>query len=418
MIRHYFVRQGVYISAAACVLLIAACGAGSHRTGTKGPPSPTRTAGVITPGSSMSTPAPSATAPVEMLPGGQVGQRGDIPWSLVGAGWMLTAWASVPYQGPAPHANPAGTTLFLVDPLGGRYVVATGTAVPEGYLLRWSGDATRAFFEPYSQGSASILNLVTGTVTKVSLPGFTNAVFTRPIGLALITAGLLQGDGTVNPAQRFDLNGALQLTFPTTFPEAGSIVDVVPFSRMDGTQLVFTTRQGFELVNNEGQPLTYIPTGPSGLSPEGPIGLCQPVSWWMAAEMLVSCEINPPQLWLVPIDGSPPSRLAPAGYDDAWRTSTGDYLQRTGCKPALCLAKLSQGGTATPVTVPPQFSQAEVRGAYENQLAVLQLPSGATGGYLDWFDPATHSVTALLGGSVNGGSVNAVLMQQPSVPAP
>lgn len=352
-----------------------------------------------------------------MLAAGQVGQRSEVPWSLVGPGWLLAEWATAPYHGQGLQANPPGTMLFLVDPLGGRYVLATGTSVPVAYLLAWSGDGRRALFgKPGTGGSDLILDLKSGSFTKIGLPSYRQITFSAPSGLAVITSGFAHPDGTTDPSRRFDLNGTLQATYPTSFPDAGSVTDALPLSRPDGTQLLLTTSQGFELVTNQGQPLTYIPTSSYGLTPGGPIANCRPLTWWKTDTALVSCEVNPPQLWLVPLDGTPPSRLANEGHDDAWQLSTGAYLIGTNCKPSLCLAKLQSDGTTTPVAVPAHISIAEVIGGYQDRLAIWELP-GQDGGYLDWFDPANGSVTPLLGGNINGGSVNAALIHEQTLPA-
>ena len=71
-----------------------------------------------------------------------------VPWSKVGPGWALATYsASRAGEGVKPKAGPS--TLYLVDPQGGRYQLFTWAArSPRAswYLLGWSGDASRALF--------------------------------------------------------------------------------------------------------------------------------------------------------------------------------------------------------------------------------------------------------------------------------
>ena len=57
---------------------------------------------------------------------------GEVPWSQVGAGWMLAMWSPVRAIGagaePAPGEptpQTSATTLYLVSPEGGRYAITT-----------------------------------------------------------------------------------------------------------------------------------------------------------------------------------------------------------------------------------------------------------------------------------------------------
>jgi TolB protein len=64
---------------------------------------------------------------------------GAIPWSRVGPGWVLAMWSPVPGLGAGEQPPPgtptyqtATTTLYLVDPAGGRYAVTTFPPPGEG----------------------------------------------------------------------------------------------------------------------------------------------------------------------------------------------------------------------------------------------------------------------------------------------
>jgi hypothetical protein len=81
---------------------------------------------------------------------------GAVPWPQVGPGWMLAMWSPVPGLAACKQAPPgtptdqtATTTLYLVDPAGGRYAITTFPRPGDGSsptLVDWSGDGTRALF--------------------------------------------------------------------------------------------------------------------------------------------------------------------------------------------------------------------------------------------------------------------------------
>ena len=141
------------------------------------------------------------------------------PWSQVGQGWMLAAWkpdkpSGVQSPSGTAEQEPAPTTLFLVDPAGGRYRMATlpaqpaNSPVPED-LVAWSGDGRRALLDNGLSSEVAILDLRTGTSTEFSLgAGAKPLGFTAPDGLAIL------GEAGANPArprlERFSLTGAIQ----------------------------------------------------------------------------------------------------------------------------------------------------------------------------------------------------------------
>ncbi len=68
-----------------------------------------------------------------------------IPWSQVGPGWMLALWSPVighrPGEKPAPNEptrDEVTTTLYLVDPAGGRYPITTFPTGSTAWLIDWS----------------------------------------------------------------------------------------------------------------------------------------------------------------------------------------------------------------------------------------------------------------------------------------
>ncbi len=365
------------------------------------------------------TPAtgPSSAVTTMLLPAGHQGDVADIPWSQVGPGWLLSEWLPV---APSPSSAPAKRlTLYLVDPLGGRYVVTTVSALG-GDLVAWSGDGQRALFVTQTTTSlvVTVLQLPNGRsgTFKIDGSGSRSIGFTEPDGLAIITSGQGPGGGAVR-VQRLGLNGALEHAYPASFPRAGRItLNGEPLYSPDGTELVLGTTHGFEVVVNSGQPLRYLPMGPGA-------GACQPARWWAAGVFLASCTPpdSIPRLWLVPTNGEPPRPLTatpkPGSGDygdvDAWSLPGGDYLQDLGACGYIYLARLGRGGRTTPVKVPGTEADKSVRvlGANGDQLALISAFSCYPGSAsLMWFDPATNAVTPLLGPPVNGGSVGMTLL--------
>jgi hypothetical protein len=87
-------------------------------------------------------PAPSH-ASATMLPAGQTGPRTAVPWPLVGPGWVLAEYSAVVSTACTPQSSATGTiTLYLIDPLGGRYTMHTqqGGCYSHYYgVVAWSG---------------------------------------------------------------------------------------------------------------------------------------------------------------------------------------------------------------------------------------------------------------------------------------
>ena len=130
---------------AAIAVVVAGC---SSSTGS----SAQRSAPATSPSSTQAAPmaAHNVEAPIQ-----------DVPWSQVGPGWMLAMWNEATPTDAGDEVSPgeptpynAATTLYLVDPKGGRYAITTFAAPGENgqlpTLADWSGDGSRALF--YRQG--------------------------------------------------------------------------------------------------------------------------------------------------------------------------------------------------------------------------------------------------------------------------
>jgi TolB protein len=354
-----------------------------------------------------------------MAPQGVEAPLAAVPWSQVGPGWTLAMWSPAPGLRPgetpppgSPTYQTAETTLYLVDPVGGRYPITTFPPPGEGSsprLVDWSGDGTRALFTLQQKHDTVIteVDLRSGTKTSFTVEGSEPSPrYTRPDGKAVL---LNQSKAPrTRSLERVDLAGNHQLTYPVAPDFEGYL------STLDGTRLVVGTASGLALMGNDGVAGNALPI--AGQKD------CTPMRWWDtgATIAVTRCDASPgTQLWLVPIDGGTPTALtAPNNghhgpdYGDlnAWQLPAGTYVQAAGACGVIFLATLNGDGTTSPVSVP------EVKGGSVGVVGVnggdiyLQARAGCGGGKsLVDYNPSANKSTVLLGPPVNGGGViNAV----------
>ena len=122
-----------------------------------------------------------------------------VPWSQVGPGWMLAMWSPAPGLRPgesrppgSPTYQTAATTLYLVNPAGGRYAITTFPPPGDGSspsLVDWSGDGTRALFTTSENGNTVLtqVDLRNGSKTTFTVKGTSPTPrYTRPDGKAVL----------------------------------------------------------------------------------------------------------------------------------------------------------------------------------------------------------------------------------------
>jgi TolB protein len=340
-----------------------------------------------------------------------------IPWDSVGPGWFVALWGphTAIYPGPAiTKWERQKTTLFLVDPRGGRYLIDTFPAPSLYQLYDWSGDGRRALIGTPTTGAQSKsrveeIDLVNGKVISQFTSSGSNAYdawyqFTRPAGLALLRSS--QNSYGVISVARLSLSGATQQAYRTALPAVASVNTAV-LPSLDGTELVVAATHGLALFANNGTFLKDI--GPSAKS-------CTPDRWWSNTDLVASCQTFSPTsnavaaLWQVPINGAAPTQLtfprAPDYGDvNGWKVGSAIYLQALGPCGTEFLARRLSDGTTKQVTVPKAANDERVIGAASGRLA-LQAVIGCGGGKsLFWFDPTTAQETPLLGPPLNGGGV-------------
>jgi len=378
----------------------------------------------------VSSPAPTTTA-APLAPLGVEKPRSSVPWAAVGQGWFLATWS--PAQPLAPGEAPAAgqatyqtatTTLYLVDPAGGRYVITTFPPSADGSptLMDWSGDGQHALLEqdvtdPSTTAAQTVItevDLGTGATSNFTVGIAVDAHYTLPDGHAiLLSTSAERGTPSAPSLERVDLGGTEQLTFPVD--QLGSAFNGGFLSYPDGSQLVLGTADGLVVVGNDGTVGHQIPMpGPSG---------CMPLRWWTSTQILAACtgSNDTSRLWLVPASGAAPTALtAPltgqqgpdAADEDAWQLPAGTFLQDAGACGYQYLAKLNPDGTTTPVTVPgvANGDSQLVVGTDGPNLALHAAIGCGAGESLLVYNPTANTSTVLLGPPVNGGGVVSALV--------
>jgi TolB protein len=348
---------------------------------------------------------------------------GAVPWSRVGPGWLLATWSPVTGGPPAPGEPTeatATTTLYLVDPAGGRYAITTFKPPGEmagPRLVDWSGDGGRAlFYAEYAKPpTAIIVDLHTGAQTEFAVDG--RPRFTRPDGGALLleTPGYSSSPSQSWPEQNHpgalvsaDLAGSHLLTYPVGPDFSGGYI-----STPDGTRLILGRPSGFTVMGNDGIISKTV-------SIHGQTE-CSPLRWWdgnRSTIILMRCtgtDGGGTRLWLVPVNGDAPTALtAPNdgqkgpdfGDADAWHVPAGTFVQALGPCGLTYLARLNADGTTSKVAVPDvQTDGAYVVGIKGDDLHLRVGDGCGRGESLVAYDTAAGATTTLLGPPVNGGGV-------------
>lgn len=360
----------------------------------------------------VSSPAPAVAMPEAQPAGHGIESPADtIPWSQVGSGWVLATWSPLTGHrpGPTPEDEPdpdtVSTTLYLVDPQGGRYPITafppSTNAAPE--LIDWSGDRGRALFRTIGSDAYTEIDLHTGKQRTITLDkSYSVPSYTLPDGQSLlVTSGAYNQPKSLT---RLDLDGRPQLTYPVA-PDFGGGYLPTP----DGTELVLASDSGLDLVDNDGTP------GRTLLVNREQTG-CSPLRWWDAdATVLAKCGDGTSQLWLVPIDGSTPTALTAPNdgqtgpdYGDvaAWQLPADTFVQDLGACGVIYLAKLNADGTTTEVQVPDvEAGTIAVVGVNGDSLRLHAEAACGGGISLVDYNPSTNTTTTLLGSPLNGGGV-------------
>jgi hypothetical protein len=363
-------------------------------------------------------PGPAGTGPAgngasRVLGAGQTGTRAQVPWGLVGPGWSLAQFsASTAGEGIKPVSGPS--TLYLVDPAGGRYKMITWRArslQTTWYLQAWSGDLSRAMFvpqvslnNPYVRQQVFQLKLQTGTITQFTLPLRVAAVgYTRPDGLNILTQEGSAGRASTVTLQRYSLTGKLVTTLAT------AAANGTPAYQPDGAELAASSPHGLVLISNAGGVIRQLRVDRGRES-------CTAVRWWTASKILASCVRTGQygyNMWIVPASGAAAAVLTPAhktvtfdvGDFNAWKLSSGLYVDGYGACATLVIGKYPAHGPEQQVPVPGAASSVIVT-ATRGQLQVERSNGCEPGVALVWFDPPSRKLTVAVG--VHGHQIGVV----------
>jgi TolB protein len=359
----------------------------------------------------LAVPAMAAPAVPEarILRAGHAAARSAVPWPKVGPGWALAMYSA----NQTAKAGPS--TLYLVNPQGGRYKLVTWSArSPQAQwsLLGWSGDAKRALFAAPSgfvgaHEHVYQLRLQTGKVTDFTLPASVAAVgYTRPDGLNILAEKSTRSSFT---AQRYGLTGKLQKSLATF-----KFFDGIVYSS-DGTELAGGTSNGLELISNAGGVIRKLRV--PGVNAD-----CNAVRWWSSRTVLASCSVTNepgPRMWLVPASGARPTALTPvrtaSGFDlgdfNAWKLSSGLYVDvQEGACGSLVIGRQPAHGKEQMVNVPGSGSSLIVN-ATSSTLMVERMGINpcTPGRSLAVFNPATRKTTVAIPVSHHQIGVTAVV---------
>jgi TolB protein len=372
----------------------------------------------------MAVSAASAAPSSRTVSADQAATAAAVPWSKVGPGWALATYsANQAGEGVKHKAGP--TTLYLVNPQGGRYKLVTWSAHSprtSWFLLGWSGDRNRALFSSGFAGSTrrehiNQLQLRTGKVTSFTLPANVTAIsYTRPDGLNILAAkgALGNGDGRVT-LQRYSLTGKLQKSLATVrgLDLLAGITGIPPAPyNSSGTELAAGAANGLELISNAGGVTRKLPV-------PGVKNGCAAVRWWSARTILASCAVTNQagtRMWLVPASGARPSALTPArtgsGFDlgdfNAWQLSSGLYLDGFGACGSLVIGRQPAHGKEQQVNVPGAASSLVVD-ATSSKLMVERINGCMPGISLVWFNPKTRAMKVAIPVGKNQEGVTAVV---------
>lgn len=225
-----------------------------------------------------------------MVGAGRTASRSAVPWNQVGPGWTLVTYTTANSFTAPPKAG--ATTLYLVDPAGGKYVIYRWPNMPADVgvsLLAWSGDGTRALlYAPKSPRSTAKqldqLALASGKLTRLPLPASGSPIsYTRPDGLAVLAYSFQ----TSLQLARYSLAGKPQkvlFTEKTTGNDGGGFFNFgrSPYNP-EGTAIAVTTTPNGAVTAGH----TLLISNAGGVTRRyRSADSCLFVRWWTASELL------------------------------------------------------------------------------------------------------------------------------------
>ena len=332
----------------------------------------------VTSGAAVATPLPARPAPAS-----------NVPLSKVGLGWSIAEVSSAPV--PTTHATKGKTTLFAVSPQGRKYAFYNWPLSVQGAasynLVDWSGDGQRVLLEN-SLGKLEQISVSTGKVINSFKlpPGVTVFGYTRPDGENILTSGV--NDVGV---RRYNLQGQLQKVLSTSGFEA--------IESPDGTTVIDEASFGLQELSNGGGVVKslHAPIAVSG---------CYPDRWWNSTTVLAWCDAKhgPGQarLWLFDVSTGKVTALTAQrhgteedqGDIDAWKLSSGVFLQALGPCGVEFVAQQASNGSVHQVKLPGvNYASFHIVTGQGSSLLVEASGGCSAGASLVWFNPHTKKVT-------------------------
>lgn len=312
----------------------------------------------------------------------RVGNRTEVPWSQVGAGWTLVQDTTHTTRDRHLLHFDTPERLLLIDPSGVKYLIST--VDPQRWLLTdWSERTGRALFSIYPRGtdperkfdqsiiSVLVVDLRTGTSRTVTAPGaFYSARFAGPEDQSI-----LFDDGQTLAV--YSLAGQLQARF------SGSGSHIVPayVSSRDGTQIILGSKAGLAVRDARTGQLVRTLAPPTGF------GACDSLVWQPHGELVATCR---------PVK---PAASSPDG--GRFMFSRGDTLTPARADPRLLPGAtnlgLRQGYLAIQHRSFPLFSRADttaVRVGADGRQEPVPIPAAFDGAkwIADWSDVGVDTV--------------------------
>ncbi|HEX8768907.1 MAG TPA: hypothetical protein VF714_11085 [Jatrophihabitans sp.] len=344
-----------------------------------------------------------------LLGANQQADRSAIPWSQVDAGWTVALWTAVTLKTEQDLIPVRPQTVFLVNPIGGRYLITTLTGNFTLKLADWSTDVRTALLIRQGDKSSAVirLDLSSGKTQSFTAAGrVQRAQFTKPSGAAILLER--EDAGT----ERVSLTGTHQLTYPATRTTNFNPMPTYLLSSPDGRLLVLPADHGL-VVRAENGALRRTIAPPAGTT------TCSPLRWWDAKSVLAACRPDlgadeAQQLFVVPIltTGAATALAAPTAFDNpftlAWRLDSGVLLLDKGGKcGGGVLGELDSTGHIVVRPIPAGlngYGMNPVGSTGTTVTFVIQVLCGQSSALVS-FNPATNQLTRLLGPGLNGGSV-------------
>jgi TolB protein len=373
----------------------------SQPAGSASPSASATSSGSISTSAAAPSGSPSSIVP-PLLARGKEAPVSAIPWSQVNAGWNLRLWTPVT---DSARLRSVPLILFLVNPVGGRYRIAT--VPPDSSIELWAPDRQHAMIGRHMRSeqprSLAEWDLRSGRqLSSFDLGNRSLSGYADPAGqsIAVWATGRLA---------RFSLSGQHLQDFPPAGSAVGEIRGwVLPSA--DGQLLVAEARYGLAVLRSSDAAIVGQVVRPAGDQQ------CQLRRWWTSRSVLADCDLsNGPairNLYSIPIDGRPATAITHAvapdpGFLDGRPISGGTLLQRAGlCGPGG-LAVLS-GGTVRNLSYqwPSGIDgSGYLVGVFAHRASMYVSDCGSDRGSLLSLDLRTHVATVLLGPGLNGGSV-------------